>query len=83
MKSLVGSETLGPNWTPRQATRTGTIGFSKVKQERLQLDPTRSNSLKSISTAGRPVKRRSIGFWGLTTNPQMQQGNFWMQGSVC
>ncbi len=29
----------------------------KVKQERLQLDPTRSNSLKSISIAGVPVKQ--------------------------
>ena len=29
----------------------------KVKQERLLLDPTRSNSIKSISTAERPVKR--------------------------
>ena len=29
-----------------------------MKQERLQLDPTRSNSMKSISTARSPVKRK-------------------------
>ena len=49
----------------------------KVKQERLQLDPTRSNSLKSISTAGVPVKQQvrkpcRISVW------QLDAGLGWM-----